>query len=308
MVLPLVSIILPVWNPCPEWVNEAIDSAFNESGCRIELVLVDDGSDEPSDNWLLPRNAERIRIIRSLHHGVSYARNLGIKKCQGDFFRFLDADDLIFPESTSTLLNLIGEEHNVLAYGSTIVCNQHLIPHSTFKSKLSGNIHLKTVLGRFTIMFQAMLIPHKIVVKVGGFDERFVVQGDWDFVLRCSEIAEIRGTLQPVYLYRHHENSLTGSGVNNREAIRSSALIIKNYLNRHPEIKGTREERLVRAYAQFLIAKFQSPEYPLRNPRFWKAASVDPVRGVVIAYTRTTALIVRKAKFIAHSLIHSVDK
>jgi glycosyltransferase involved in cell wall biosynthesis len=293
---PLVSIILPVWNPSPEWLNIAIDSAFNESCCRIELVLVDDGSDEPPDNWLLSHNAERIRIIKTLHRGVSYARNLGIKNCQGDFIRFLDADDLILPESTSTLLNLIGGEHDVLAYGSTIVCNQHLIPHSTLNSKLSGNIHLQTVLGRFASMFQAMLIPHKIVVQVGGFDERLVVQGDWDFVLRCSEIAEIRGTNQPVYMYRRHQNSLTGSGNNNREAIRSTVLIIKNYLKRHPEIKGTREERLVRAYAQFLISKFQNQEYPPRTIRFWKAAATDPVRGAVIASARTAALFTRMMK------------
>jgi glycosyltransferase involved in cell wall biosynthesis len=290
MILPLVSIILPVWNPNPDWLEVAIDSAFNESSCKIEVILVDDGSDEPPDVWLSAHNAERVRMIRTSHRGVSHASNVGIIHCRGDYIRFVAGDDVILPESTSTLVKLIDNDNSVVTYGSTVTCDQYLQPNGIIRSSLGGKIHLQTVLGRFTCMIPAMLMPRWIVNQVDGFDDHLFVQVDWDFVLRVSEVADFRGMRCPVYLYRMHKNSLSGNRVSYKEAIRSTELIINGYLARHPELHGTRIERRVRAYAHFLTAKLQNPNFPMINHLFWRASAVDPIRGAVIASMRTIAL------------------
>ena len=134
----LVSIILPVWNPNPDWLKMAIDSAFNESRCRIELLLVDDGSKKSPETWLSTQNATRVRVIRIPHRGVAYARNMGLNYSRGEFIRFLDGDDLFLPESTSMLLNLANGDRCVVTYGSTIVCDPHLQPSATIRSRLDG--------------------------------------------------------------------------------------------------------------------------------------------------------------------------
>jgi glycosyltransferase involved in cell wall biosynthesis len=292
----LVSIIVPVWNPRPDWLTVAIDSAFNESGCRIELLLVDDGSKESPETWLSAQNAKRVNVIRIPHRGVGYARNVGLNHSRGDFIRFLDGDDVFLPESTSILLDLVHGDRSVVAYGSTVVCDPYLQPGAIIRSRLSGRIHLQTALGRFESTLPAMLVPRRIAIEVGGFDERLIVQGDWDFVLRVSEVADFRGTRQPVYLYRRNEGSLTWSRTSQREAVRSTILIIKGYLARHPEIHGTRAERLVRAYTHFQIAKLKKPGVQLHSRRFWKAAAVDPVRGLGILSSRMVAACMRGAK------------
>jgi glycosyltransferase involved in cell wall biosynthesis len=292
----LVSIILPVWNPRSDWLAEAIASAFNESHCQIEIVLVDDGSDEPPDVWLSPQDAKRVHLIRTPHRGVNHAQNVALKHCRGEFVRFLGGDDVILPESTSKLLELTSGDHDVVSYGSTVICDPHLQPRGILRSRLHGHIHLQTALGYFTSTIAAMLIPRQVAIQVGGFNERLIVQGDWDFVLRLSEVTEFRGTPESVYLYRRHEKSLSSGRVARREAIRSTVRIIKGYLARHPELHGTRAERRLRAYAQFLIAKLENPQFPMRSRRFWKAAAVDPIRAGVVAGSRILAICLRRVK------------
>jgi glycosyltransferase involved in cell wall biosynthesis len=286
----LVSVIMPVWNPRSDWLAAAIDSAFHESRCQIELMLVDDGSDDPPEAWLSPGDAERVHLIRGPHRGVGHARNLALDRCSGEFVRFLDADDIILPDSTSTLLDLTEGAPNVAAYGSTLICDPCLRPQGVLRSRLRGSVHFPTAIGRFRCTLPAMVIPRQSAVQVGGFDDRLIVQGDWDFVLRASESLDFRGTTEPVYLYRRHKKSLTSSAAARREAVRSTVLIIKGYLARHPELQGTRAEVRVRAYAQFLIAKLRNPECPMCGRSFWKATAVDPIRGLPIAVSRTAAV------------------
>lgn len=292
----LVSIILPVWNPQPEWLAEAIDSAFHESGCQIEVVLVDDGSDLPPDAWLSPYDAGRVCLIQLPHRGVGHTRNVALAHCRGEFIRFLDGDDVFLPESTSTLLKLAGGDPNVVTYGTTILCNENLQHQGMVISRLRGCIHHQTAMGRFACTMPSLLIPRQIALQVGGFDERLIVQGDWDFVLRVSEVAQFRDTQQPVYLYRRHENSLTWGGAPRKAAIHSTVLIIKGYLKRHPELSGTRVERRVRAYAQFQIAKFRNPGRAVFSRQFWRAAALDPVRGMAIALAQIVAITKRTVK------------
>jgi glycosyltransferase involved in cell wall biosynthesis len=291
----LVSIILAVWNPQPDWLAEAIDSAFKESRCKIEVILVDDGSDESPDVWLATGDVKRVRLVRIQHRGLAYAQNVGLAHARGEFIRFLDGDDVILPESTSMLLDLTQGESNIVTYGSTIVCDSALRPYGRIQSHLRGKIHLQTALGYFTSTMPTMLIPRRVAIQI-GCDERLIVQNDWDFVLRVSEVANFLGMKQPVYLYRRHESSLSSGNKARRRAIRSTVLIIKGYLERHPELHGTRAEGQVRAYAQFLIAKLWNPQFPMRSQRFWKATAVDPIRGALIASTRVVVLGMRVAK------------
>lgn len=299
--MPLVNIILPVWNPRPDWLAEAIDSAFHESRCRIEVILVDDGSREPPETWLSLQDAARVKVVRVPHRGVGHARNIALGHCNGEFIRFLDGDDLFLPESTSMLLDLAQGNSNIVTYGATIVCNETLQPRSSLRSRQQGSIHVQTAMGRFECTIPAMLIPRSIATQV-LFDERLIVQGDWDFVLRVSEVVDFRGIRRPVYLYRRHESSLSSGRSARREAVRTTVLIVKGYLARHPEMRGTWAESQIRAYAQFLIAKLRHPQFPMRSPMFWKATAADPIRGAVIAGTRIAALGLRTVKGMLSSL------
>jgi glycosyltransferase involved in cell wall biosynthesis len=94
----LVSIIMPVYN-AEKYVAEAIASVLQQSYTDWELIIVDDGSIDGSSGVISRFDDPRIIRIRQLNAGVSAARNAGLALMKGDFFCFLDADDLLPPSS-----------------------------------------------------------------------------------------------------------------------------------------------------------------------------------------------------------------
>jgi glycosyltransferase involved in cell wall biosynthesis len=89
---PLVSVIVPVFNGV-RFLHQALESILDQSYRPVEIVAVDDGSDDGS--WeALDRYGPRIRRVRQEHAGQSAARNRGVELATGRYLAFLDADDL----------------------------------------------------------------------------------------------------------------------------------------------------------------------------------------------------------------------
>lgn len=91
----LVSIIIPVYNT-GMIIKRCINSILNSEYKNIEIIIVDDGSDNETaticDDF---KNEEKIYVIHQKNAGVSSARNKGIEWAQGEFITFVDADDTI---------------------------------------------------------------------------------------------------------------------------------------------------------------------------------------------------------------------
>ena len=106
-----VSIIIPVYN-VQEYITRCMDSVCQQTFQDIECILVDDcGKDDSvklAEDYI-QKYTGAVRFVM-LHHehnkGLSGARNTGIKAATGDFFYFLDSDDLITPDCIETLLRL----------------------------------------------------------------------------------------------------------------------------------------------------------------------------------------------------------
>jgi glycosyltransferase involved in cell wall biosynthesis len=96
---PLVTGIVPVYNG-ERFLDETLDSALAQSYEPLEIVLVDDGSTDATPQ-ICRRYGQRIRYFRQDNAGPSAARNLGLRRARGEFFAFLDADDLWLPEKVA---------------------------------------------------------------------------------------------------------------------------------------------------------------------------------------------------------------
>lgn len=91
----LVSVIMPVYN-AERFISEAICSVVNQTYPHWELLIINDGSKDRSEEIIRSFDDQRIRYFYQANQGVSAARNLGLEKMSGSFFCFLDADD-VFP-------------------------------------------------------------------------------------------------------------------------------------------------------------------------------------------------------------------
>ena len=109
--LNLVSIIVPVYN-AEKSIEKTITTILNQSYRNIELILINDGSNDNS-GAICDKFAEKdkkAKVIHTENKGVSNARNEGLKKAEGEFISFVDADDMIADDMISTFVNIICEQ------------------------------------------------------------------------------------------------------------------------------------------------------------------------------------------------------
>ena len=93
-----ISVILPVYNNV-QYLEECLDSVLAEEKLSIEIVAIDDGSTDGSEQILddYAGKYENIRVFHQENSGVSVARNLGLEKANGEYICYLDSDDRYCP-------------------------------------------------------------------------------------------------------------------------------------------------------------------------------------------------------------------
>lgn len=109
---PLISIIMPALN-ASAFIAEAIDSVLAQSWTAWELLVVDNGSTDGTVDIVRDRTDLRIRLLHCPTRGVSSARNLALQHMQGEFYCFLDADDILPTTSLADRAALLQSDHSV---------------------------------------------------------------------------------------------------------------------------------------------------------------------------------------------------
>lgn len=271
---PLISLVMPAWRPRPDWLLAAVRSALDQRGCRIELVVVDDGSPSPVAEALASVDDPRIRVLCIEHGGVSRARNAGVEAARGDLVRYVDSDDVYPPDSTARLLALTGPGQAVVAYGATLFCDERLRPVWRLAARRRGDLTEALLLGRQDFRVQSMLFPRAVLEDVGPWDPAFPVSGDWDYVLRASECAPFRPDPEVATYYRDHG----GVTADYEAGLDAARRVVDRYFARHPRTRDTglprRTEAMLQALAARVYATHGRPRHAV-GPLL-RAARTDP--------------------------------
>lgn len=271
---PDVSVVMPVWRPRREWLGRAVDSLLAESGCRLELLVVDDGNPTPVSE-VLSATDPRVRVLRVPHGGVSRARNAGIAAARGRYVRFLDADDEAEPGSTAHLLELASAHPGAISYGATCFCDEELRDQWVLSSRVQGDAAVRCLLGRFTVRLPSMLFPQEVVAQAGAWDPSMAVSEDWEWILRALEQAHVTGDTEVATRYRRGNSGATSDA----DAGRSGAHeVVERWLARHPEDRGTRRERRARGMLAAMSARVHLSRGEVRAGvrSLLEAAALDP--------------------------------
>lgn len=176
--MPLVSIVVPVYNGS-DYMSEAIDSALNQTYKNIEIIVVNDGSnDNGKTEEIALSYGDKIRYIKKDNGGVSSALNTGIKNMKGDYFSWLSHDDVYEPtkiENQICLLNNLKDD-NLLAYCSSDYCDSKSNVFTRSAINIQDTILNSCEALKYMIIKGAagcsFLIPKKVFENVGLFDEK----------------------------------------------------------------------------------------------------------------------------------------
>lgn len=180
---PLVSVIIPVHNG-GRYLRAALESVFAQTYRPFEVIVVDDGSTD--DSGVIAQSFPEVRYIHQENQGVAAARNNAIEVAQGEFFAFLDQDDLWTTEKLKLQIAYLLSHPEV---GYTLTKQQFFLdPGATipawFRKELLSEAHTGWVLG-------TMVVRRTAFEKVGNFATGYSAasDGDWFFRAKAAEIS-----------------------------------------------------------------------------------------------------------------------
>ncbi len=242
---PLVSVIV-IFLDAERFIEEAIQSVFEQSYREWELILVDDGSSDDSGAIARRFAQEDPSRVRYLTHpdranlGMSASRNLGVAQARGEYVAFLDADDVWLPNKLEHQVAVLQSRPDVgMVYGPAqwwfswtgrdddrdrdYIHDLGVTPEQTLRPP--------TLLTRFlpaeglSPCTCSVLLRRRVVDEVGGFEPAF--RGSYEdqvFFAKVSLATPVYASSQCLALYRQHPDSNAARNSNGYEAARAAFL------------------------------------------------------------------------------------
>ena len=231
---PLVSVIIPTYNrigTLPASVNSVLAQTYD----NLELIIVDDGSDDGTDKYAKGLTDSRVKYIKSNgNNGPSAARNLGVKLAQGEYVAFHDSDDEWLPEKLEKQMRLFQdhEQEVDLVYceyeryhGQTAagIVPPKEIPYMYKQGQILEVLLLQPMIGTPTIV-----VKKQEFINAGSFNESLKTFEDYEFTVRFSQNHTIGFVEEPLVKVYDSLNS-----VNRRygDRLRTQAYIVREMID-----------------------------------------------------------------------------
>jgi glycosyltransferase involved in cell wall biosynthesis len=243
----LVSVVMPCYNSAT-YVREAITSALRQTHPHVEIIVVDDGSDDGSLDiirQLADTHPGRLVQLQQKHRGPYPARNLGLQHARGDYVAFLDADDWWSEDFLEKLLSAMLREKADLSYcgwqntGNLATNDSPYIPPA-YENEDTVSAFLRGC----PWPIHAALVRRSILNEVQGFSERCYTSMDYDIWLRIlGKTRKITRVPEVLAYYRWH-----GSGqisATKWKQVIDAIQVRRDFVNNHPELISHLSEQAI---------------------------------------------------------------
>jgi glycosyltransferase involved in cell wall biosynthesis len=210
---PAVSIVMPAFNVEP-FIGGAIDSVCAQTFSDFELLVVDDGSTDGTADVVerQSRADRRVRFLRQDNGGLSTARNVALQQSRGEYIAILDSDDAWTPSFLASQIAILEARPDV-----DIVTANAWFLGGALTGQPAGpspdprpDPDLRNLLQDETAVFIMSVFRRRVYETIGGFDETFRSNEDYDFWIRAA-IAGFRFVRndKPAGYYRRRDGSLS---------------------------------------------------------------------------------------------------
>lgn len=188
---PLVSVVIPTYNRI-DTLPAAIYSVLNQTYDNLELIVMDDGSEDGTEEYVKSISDKRVRYKRSdINLGPSAARNLGARVARGEYLAFQDSDDEWMPDKLEKQMGLMMESKEF----SLVYCvfekyrDGELLGYVPSKSvpyeEKYGDLFVHLLLSPL-ISTQTIVVKRELFLEENGFNETLNSYEDYEFSLRIA--------------------------------------------------------------------------------------------------------------------------
>ena len=214
--MPKLSVIVPVYN-VEAFLPISIESILNQSMSDLELILIDDGSPDDCGNICdqFALKDERVKVIHQSNHGVSHARNEGLKIAAGEYIGFVDPDDYVASDMYRSMIATAENSDCNISICGFAYCTES--GEFIREDRVPSGIHLQrelilSIYGMPNQFHGSMCnkIFSRTLLSDLFFDETVAIGEDWLLLYECYMRAEKAVAVdQCYYTIRVRRNSAT---------------------------------------------------------------------------------------------------
>lgn len=205
--MDLVSVIITTHNRL-RLLKRAVGSVWDQTYSNLELIVVDDSSDDGTYQWAQGQTFKYCFIPKEESKGGNYARNLGVRAAKGKYIAFLDDDDYWKPEKIYKQMGLIKARCCGLVYCGR--CFEHVLNDSVEYSESQTNPHnqgdvRKKIFSSIMCSTSTILVERKLLISAGLFDENLRYWQEYELNIRLAQMTHFYFVDEPLCIYRIDE-------------------------------------------------------------------------------------------------------
>ncbi len=185
------SIIIPLYNK-ENFIANTIQSVLDQTFQDFEIIVINDGSTDKSEEKLLQFKDSRIYYFNKENKGASAARNYGIEKASANFITFLDADDYWYPTFLETMFTIISKVPNQKVFSAAIEfdTSKKVISAQYSISKTNDEFEIvnyfKASLKETVLCTSCAVFHPSVFAEIGNFDSKIKSGEDTDLWIRIG--------------------------------------------------------------------------------------------------------------------------
>ncbi len=229
---PKLTVLMPVYNG-ERFLSDAIESILGQTYKDFELLIINDGSADRSREIILSYDDPRIILVENQQNqGIPRTRNIGLKLARGKYVACMDADDISMPDRLEKQIKFLVDNPEVgLVAGWIEIVGEdrkHLGFWRVDKANNTPEEIYYTLHFRNCIAQSSVLFDKDIVLKCGGYDERFTKTEDFELWLRLSKTTKV-AKIKQVLVKRREYNTNTSLKLIQEHKLNTEKLYFLNF-------------------------------------------------------------------------------
>lgn len=207
---PAITVLMPAYNVA-EYIREAIDSVLQQTFTDFELLIINDGSTDDTENIIKQYTDTRIRLYSQPNAGVIGALNKGLELARGELIARFDADDVCYPERLQVQYDfmkanpdyvLIGSEADYMEEDGTYIF--------TFKFNAYTDDEIRALNYAVCPFIHASVIFYKrAVIELGAYDKGAITFEDHLLWWKLIQLGKVKNMERPLIKVRFNPDSVT---------------------------------------------------------------------------------------------------